>query len=365
MRRITIRHRVLGRDDQGVTGFSRVSIFDLRLLGAIALALIIPSLLLSPEPVRKNVRTQIARGEHGVQITSFAFSPTGEQFATTNSAGRVTLRAYECGWRIERRLDFPGHAKSVAFSPDGRFVAAAGYGPHVCLWDITSAGSEAARTLPASSGHATRVLFSTDGESLAVATAHEGTVRLWNLATRRERMVLRHSSPILNIAFSPDGRRMATGGRDDSSILLWDLETGGRRALLEDEPGYQHTIRLASALAFSPDGALLASASFHENSVRLWDLNRRREFRVIAEHTRSVNSIAFSADGKLLASASNDGTIGLWTVATGQRRVTVDAQATSLRTVAFSPDGRTLALAAMDDDDVRMWDVAELLLGPA
>ena len=117
----------------------------------------------------------------------------------------------------------------------------------------------------------------------------------------------------------------------------------------------------AATLAFSPDGALLASASFPERHVRLWDLNTRRMCRVFAGHARSVNSVAFSPDGSLLATAGNDGMLGLWTVATGQRRHSLDSQATCLRTVAFSPDGRTLVLATEDDDDVRLWDVAELL----
>jgi WD40 repeat protein len=81
---------------------------------------------------------------------------------------------------------------------------------------------------------------------------------------------------------------------------------------------------------------------------------------VLRGQARSINSIAFSPDGLLLATAGNDGLIGVWVLATGDRRVSLDGQAQSLRTVAFSPDGRTLALTTLDDDDIRLWDVAEL-----
>jgi WD40 repeat protein len=69
------------------------------------------------------------------QLALFAFSPTGKQIATTNDAGRVTLRAPESGWQIARLLDFPGYARDVAFSPDGRtLVVATGDDDDIRFW---------------------------------------------------------------------------------------------------------------------------------------------------------------------------------------------------------------------------------------
>jgi WD40 repeat protein len=116
-----------------------------------------------------------------------------------------------------------------------------------------------------------------------------------------------------------------------------------------------------TVLTFSPDGAFLASANQGDHHVRLWDLKTRRACRVFIGHTRPVKSIAFSPDGSLLATAGDDGTFALWNVATGQRQASLDCRATCLVAVAFSPDGRTLVVATGDDDDVRSWDLAELL----
>ena len=359
MRRIIIRRwpiRGQGAEEREVLGFFKFRIFDVRLLGAIAAALITLARLSSSGPDQQLARSRIGRGEVGVQVTSFAFSPTGKQIATTNTAGRVTLRAQEGGWPIERFLDFAGYATVVAFSGDGRSVAAAGFGPGICVWDLRSPRCEPATVLTVPIQRATHLLFSPDGQSLAVTTDLDGTILLWDLALRRERMVLHQPSPVMSIAFSPDGRWLATGGgREDRSILLWDLETGTRRVLVENGAGP------AVAIAFSPDGALLATSSFAEHLVRLWDLKTRRVRRVFDGHARSVNSVAFSPDGSLLATAGNDGMLGLWTVATGQQRIRLDSQATCLRTVAFSSDSRTLVLATEDDDDVRLWDLAEFL----
>ena len=71
-------------------------------------------------------------------------------------------------------------------------------------------------------------------------------------------------------------------------------------------------------------------------------------------------SVAFSVDGSILATDANDETVGLWTVATGQRRASLDGHALILETVAFTADDRTLVLATGGDDDLRLWDLTDL-----
>jgi WD40 repeat protein len=201
---------------------------------------------------------------------------------------------------------------------------------------------------------ATAVLFSPDGASVAMVADRDRTIMLWDLAARRVRKCFYQPSALSRLAFSPEGRLLAAGGRCDPWLIVWDVETGNRRMLVQDGLGP------AAALAFSQDGALLASARHSTHDMCLWDLAACRPRRLLRGHARSVNSVAFSPDGVLLATAGNDGMIGLWTVATGHR-IELDAQATCLRVVAFSPNGQHLVLATGDDDDLRFWDVAELV----
>ena len=152
-------------------------------------------------------------------------------------------------------------------------------------------------------------------------------------------------------------RQVSRRRRSAPGICLWDLRS--RR----NEPTKTLIVPIqdANRIMFSPDCQSIVATSYLDGTILLWDLKTGRVCRLLEGHTRPVNSFAFSPDGSLLATAGNDGMLGLWTVATGQRRVSLDSQAISLRSVLFSPDGQTLILATGDDDDVRSWDLAELL----
>jgi WD40 repeat protein/DNA-binding SARP family transcriptional activator len=71
----------------------------------------------------------------------------------------------------------------------------------------------------------------------------------------------------------------------------------------------------------------------------------------------AVNSVAFSPDGTLVAAGSNNGVVGVWRVADGQRHALFTGHSSSIYSVAFSPDGRLLA-SASGDATVRLWDTA-------
>lgn len=144
---------------------------------------------------------------------------------------------------------------------------------------------------------------------------------------------------------------------------MWDIATGGVKARLE---GHSDAVR---SVVFSPDGKTIASCS-NDGTVRVWDVATGDEMEMLEvnritdrvkerwEYRRDrVSSIAFSPDGKTIASGSYDKTVRVWDVTTGEVMAKIQGHSERVYSIAFSPDGKTIASGAWDGT-VRVWDVA-------
>ena len=234
----------------------------------------------------------------------------------------------------------------VAFSPDGRTVAATTQSGPVYLFDAMTG---VPRILRGHQDQTLSVAFSPDGQLLATASLDK-TVRIWSVELGTPKRVLTgHQGGVQGVSFSPDGHRVAAGGAD-GTVRLWNVDSGEPVRTLE---GHQGAVR---AVSFSPDGTLLASGGA-DRSARLWDLGSGKTRAVLHGHERDIYGVAFSKDGRLLATGGLDGTVRIWDPQSGEQRQLLTGQGGGISQVSFSPDGRLLASAGTDKT-VRIWDVS-------
>ncbi|MEU7156821.1 nSTAND1 domain-containing NTPase [Streptomyces chrestomyceticus] len=294
---------------------------------------------------RRHAREKFTARVESASALSFARNGTALAAPADDDTGTVRL------WRIaghgrERLGGRQGGITSVAVSPDGRTIAAAG--SRLTLWSADR--PQPLRSLDAPPGVITSLVFSPHGDVFASVHA-DRTVRLWDVRSGRLLAELRgHTGTVREAAFSKDGKRLATVG-DDRHLFLWDVASHRRTAA-------RQLFGNGSTVTFAPDGRTLAVTENAGNRgvVRLWDAATLEETARFTGRSYPVFAAAFADDGKTLATSGTDHDILLWDVPGRRLAGTLRGHSSSVASLAFSPDSRFLASGG-DDDTVRLWDV--------
>jgi len=233
---------------------------------------------------------------------------------------------------------------ALAVAPTGSWVATAGQDGTVRLWDLAT--RRPAAPLPAEPGGAPAVAFNHDGTLLAVA-GRQGTVTVYATGSG----AVAQSFPgggaaVLAVGFDDDGTRLLTAS-GDGAATLWDVATGRPTVTLDSRRG-----TLVGA-AFIPGGPTVVLL-FEDGVVTIWDTSAGTTADLRDPQQRSGNGLAVSPDGSSLAVAGDDGT-RLWDLRGRTLGAVLRGHTDFVLATAFSSDGSRIATAGRDNT-ARVWD---------
>ncbi|HYV04046.1 MAG TPA: AAA-like domain-containing protein [Blastocatellia bacterium] len=238
--------------------------------------------------------------------------------------------------------------RGVDISPDGRLAAISDGTRRIRILNIDSGMYE--QPFEIDDGSLIRTVFS-PGKNSLVATAVDGRLYVWDLATRR-RIASRagHTNEISSFSFSPDGKRLATGSLD-RTIRLWDLTTWRE---IETIRGHGSWV---TALDWSPDGKYLVSGG-RDGAVKIWDISIKSLPVLPREKVASYYATVFSPTDELLAlGRTTDLYTKVWNLSTGEELLRLDGPGETTLCAVFSNDAKLVAAGGMDRQ-VKVWEVS-------
>ena len=271
----------------------------------------------------------------------------------------------------------------IAPSPDGRYIAV---GNTIGVWWYDLSTMTPVALWDTRRGWISTVAFSPNGKWLATGDG-EGIVKVWDVHSgdcisqmqrdelKKTEQFMFNTNLVSHLAFSPDGQYLASSSRWDYVLYVWNTETGGRITKFHVETNFKWSGGSPRPIAFSADGNLLACtmpdysllvcadtndrirAPEHSfNYIAVWDLKNGEQVACLTEPTDFTENLCFSPCGQFLASGGQKGVVRVWTLDDWKLTQEYYNYGTDPKKVFYSPES-VLYAAEVSDDTFAVWNV--------
>ncbi len=243
----------------------------------------------------------------------------------------------------------------LAFSHDSKRLAAVGglyaSAGSLCVWNVKD-GSRLALVGAQTKDMLVSVAFSPDGQAIAAA-GYDHALHVWDAKTGALRFHrIAHKLEVLSVAFNATGDLLATAGWD-KSVKIWSARTGEELRSLRGNRGVVEQVTF-SPDAKAPGGEHLASLN-QAGELRWWDAETEQTARV-TRHAEPLNALAFSPKGRFLATFGRDSKVLIQNLAEPNESVVIALGMPGSRGM-FTSDEK--ALLALGSGGLQMWPFAK------
>lgn len=289
---------------------------------------------------------KVLRGHQGL-IFSIAFSPDGKYLASGDDGGKVIIWEVATGTKLKELEGHKDHIWSIAFTPDGKELVSGSGDGTARLWDV-----QTGNVVLAFVGHTNglkKIAISPDGKTL-ITTSPDNTVRFWDMKSGKSIDVIFESTEVHSVCYSPDGNFIAVG--TNNAINISNAKNLKRIKTLSGG------LDRVEAIAFSPDGKQLITGNWGRNNkleslIIIWDVASGKQIRTINDYHDSVWNIFFSPGGDYFIPATGEKNIDVWNYPQATKAFTIHTNSNSAFTSMVSPDQQFIV--SDDGNQVKFW----------
>jgi energy-coupling factor transporter ATP-binding protein EcfA2 len=275
----------------------------------------------------------------GATLTAMTEMTDGHIFYTADSRGRILRwqagqpgQSYKLIWSGDRMI------RAMSLNPDETWLACGTDSSGIIMIPLTD--DTVYFKLQDSVNSITALAFSSSGNNL-YSSDPRGTVKEWDLKSRRSRKLGYSGTPVYALEISYD------------NSMLAGLTGDGKVILLNTSPPFMETIldagdRTLTAVRFVPGGKSLATGD-STGMINIWDIAGKQIETNIEAHSSAVVHLAFNSSDRQMLSADANGEIKLWTMTdTDQPPVVISDSNKDIIAVAFNEEGNAFLTATND-----------------